>query len=314
MEFGLSRTGSYDDLLSDARWAEKNGLCSICISDHFLRAGADDPSRAADLPSSDPFVHLAGLARETSAISLGVMVASVTFRHPAVVLKSAIDLDIMSGGRFTLGLGTGYRESEHAIFGIPFAPLRERYHLLEENLEYVRAGLATPNPGFEGELYRLKPHPIAPRPTGRVRIMVGGGGAQRTPSIAGRYADEYNIFPMEPDEMQARIAVARAACAAAGRNPGHLVLSSGGPIITGETQAEFRDDLTRHARHARMDMDELQRDHRENHRLVGTYAEVARRLAELADVGISRFYIRFEGDGLMDRERLLSTLGSVAPG
>ena len=61
-------------------------------------------------------------------------------------------------------------------------------------------------------------------------------------------------------------------------------------------------------------MDELERDHRANHRLVGTYDEVAQRLAELADVGISRFYIRFEGDGLMDRERLLSTLGSVAPG
>lgn len=313
MEFGLSRTGSYDELLSDARWAEQNGLCSLCISDHFLRAGADDPSRAPDLPSSNPFVHLAGLARETTTISLGVMVASVTFRHPAVVLKSAIDLDIMSGGRFTLGLGTGYRESEHKIFGIPFPSLSERYRLLEESLGYVRAGLTTPNLGFAGNIYRLRPHPIAPPPTGRVRIMVGGGGARRTPRIAGTYADEYNIFPMESEEMRARIDVAHVACEAAGRDPDHLVLSSGGPIITGATNADFREDLCRHAGHARMATDELERDHRANHRLVGTHDEVAQRLAELASVGISRFYLRFEGDGLMDRERLLSTLRTVAP-
>ncbi len=314
MEFGLSRTGSYDDVLSDALWAEQHGLCAICISDHFLRAGADDPSRAPELPSSDPFVHLAGLARETTTIALGVMVASVTFRHPAVVLKSAIDLDIMSGGRFVLGLGAGYRESEHEIFGIPFPSLGERYRLLEESLQYVRAGLTTPNPGFEGDIHRLKPHPIAPRPTGRVRIMVGGAGARRTPGIAGTYADEYNVFPMAPEEMRARIAVARAACEAAGRDPHDLVLSSGGPIITGETRAEYRDDLCRHAHHARIEANELERDHRANRRLIGTYDEVSERLAELAELGISRFYIRFEGDGLLDRERLLSALDAVAPG
>lgn len=312
MEFGLSRTGSYEDLLRDALWAEKNGFHSICVSDHLLRAGAEDPARAPHLPSSNPFIHLAGLARETRTIGLAVMVASVTFRHPAIMLKSAIDLDLMSGGRFTLGLGTGYRASEHEIFGIPFPPLGKRYELLEESLAYLRVGLSNPNKGFDGSIYQLRPHPVCPAPTGRVRIMVGGAGAKRTPTVAGTYADEFNVFPMQPEEMRARIAVARDAAAAAGRNPNDLTISSGGPIIAGETLAEVREVLEQHAWHARVPVDELERDHRANHRLVGTYEEIALRLTAMRKTGVSRFYIRFEGDGLMDRERLTTTLAAIA--
>src|SRR5439155_24603469 len=126
-------------------------------------------------------------------------------RHPAVVLKSAIDIDLMSNGRFTLGVGTGYRDFEHEIFGVPFPPLAERYELLEDHLGYLRAGFSVPNPGFEGKHFQLKSHPICPAPTGRVRLLVGGEGPRKTPEMAGRYADEYSIFPMDREGMRLRI-------------------------------------------------------------------------------------------------------------
>jgi alkanesulfonate monooxygenase SsuD/methylene tetrahydromethanopterin reductase-like flavin-dependent oxidoreductase (luciferase family) len=313
MQFGIGRATTFDELVDDARWAEEHGFVALTVSDHFLRAGADDPERAKVLPASDPFVQLAGVARETTSIDLYVTVASVTFRHPAVLLKSAIELDLLSGGRFTLGVGTGYRESEHEIFGVPFPPLAHRYELLEDVLGYLRAGLSVPNPGFAGEHYTLRAHPICPAPTGRVRILAGGEGPRRTPAVAGRFADEFSLFPMDPAGLEQRIARARDACARWGRDPDELTISSGGPLIAGENRAEYREALEEMARHWRVEPDELDRDHREHHRLVGTYEEVAERLQAFADVGISRFYIGFEGVGAMNRERLLAALAAVAP-
>lgn len=314
MQFGLSRATNYWELVDDARWAEGNGFCAIGLGDHFLRPGADDPALAAVLPASDPFVTFAGLARETTSIGLVLHVAAATFRHPAVVLKSAIDIDLMSSGRFTLGVGTGYRDFEHEIFGVPFPSLAERYELMEDHLGYLRAGLAVPNVGFHGKHFRLAGHPICPAPTGRIRLFVGGEGPRRTPALAGRYADEYNIFPMDAQEMRKRVERARAAAAEWGRNPDTLLISSGGPIVAGADDSEYRDVLAERAAAVHVDADWLDRDHREYKRLVGTYDEVATRLQEIAGAGVSRFYIAVEGEGALDRERLLTLMTTIAPG
>jgi alkanesulfonate monooxygenase SsuD/methylene tetrahydromethanopterin reductase-like flavin-dependent oxidoreductase (luciferase family) len=313
VEFGLSRSTNYWELVDDAGWAEQHGFCAIGIGDHFLRPGADDPARAAVLPASDPFVTFAGLARETTSIGLVLHVSAATFRHPAVVLKSAIDIDRMSNGRFTLGVGTGYRDFEHEIFGVPFPPLGERYELMEDHLGYLRAGLAVPNVGFEGKHFRLASHPICPASTGRVRLLVGGEGPRRTPGLAGRYADEYNVFPMDAREMHKRVERARAAAADAGRDPDALLISSGGPIVAGADDAEYREALAERAAAVHVDADWLDRDHREHKRLVGTYEEVATRLEAMADAGVSRVYVAFEGEGALDRERLLATMAVIAP-
>jgi alkanesulfonate monooxygenase SsuD/methylene tetrahydromethanopterin reductase-like flavin-dependent oxidoreductase (luciferase family) len=313
MEFGMGRATRFFELVDDAKWAEQNGFVAICLADHFLRPGADDPARAAVLPASDPFVTFAGLARETTSIGLALTVSSATFRHPAVVLKSAIDIDLMSDGRFTLGVGTGYRDFEHELFGVPFPPLRDRYELLEDHLGYLRAGLAVPNPGFEGKHFRLASHPICPMPTGRVRLLVGGEGPRRTPELAGRYADEYSIFPMNPDEMRKRIDTARAAADRAGRDPDALTISSGGPIVTGADHAEYWDALRERAAASAVEAEWLDRDHREHDRLVGTYDEIATRLAAVAKAGVTRFYIGFEGEGALDRERALAMMPAITP-
>ena len=109
MELALSLNGVLDDVIEDARWAEAAGFAAIALPDHLLRAQATDPAVAARLPAPDPFVQLAVLARETRTVELATLCSPVTFRHPAVLLKAAIELDHASRGRFTLGLGTGYR-------------------------------------------------------------------------------------------------------------------------------------------------------------------------------------------------------------
>ena len=138
---------------------------------------------------------LAGLAREIDHLELIVLVSPITFRHPAVMLKMAVTIDHMSRGRFALGIGTGWLDREHEIFGIPYPDMSERYEVAEEALGYLTAALASEPTVFDGRHFRLEPADIMPRPIGPIRLVVGGVG--KTPTLAGRYAGEYNIYPGE---------------------------------------------------------------------------------------------------------------------
>ena len=219
---------TYDDLLAIALWAEDSGFSSFARSDHYLSSRQPRPD------ATDAFATLAGLARYTSTIALTVLVAPFTFRHPAVVLKNATTIDQMSGGRFELGVGTGWMGLEHDQFGIPFPAQAERFARLEEGLRYLRAAFTGEQ--FSGTHYHLATE-VAPKPTGTLPIIVGGSGPVKTPILAGTYADEYNLFINSRDELQPRIDLARATAAEYGRS---LKVSVMSPVLVGTTEADFR--------------------------------------------------------------------------
>ncbi|MGB7859690.1 MAG: LLM class flavin-dependent oxidoreductase, partial [Acidimicrobiia bacterium] len=137
MEFGVFMAYGYDSVLEAARLAEKWAFSSVTVPDHYLMSY--DMETGWDLPAYDALVQLGGLARETSSIEIGTLVTPITFRHPAVLAKSAVTLDELSGGRFKLGLGVGWMDEEHSVFGIPYPPVGERFDMLEEILGYLRA-------------------------------------------------------------------------------------------------------------------------------------------------------------------------------
>ena len=118
MEFGLQMAHPYESVIDAAQLAEKWGLAAVKVADHYLMSC--DMETSWDLPAYDALVQLAGLSRETSRIEIGTLVTPITFRHPAVMAKSAVTLDEMSGGRFKLGLGVGWMDEEHSVFGIPY--------------------------------------------------------------------------------------------------------------------------------------------------------------------------------------------------
>lgn len=194
MEFGLMVEpqvgGSYSELRDLARWAEDQGIDAFARSDHFL-------NQDASAPSTDALTTYGGLAEATHSIQLVVLVTPLTFRHPAVIAKTAATLDEMSGGRFALGVGTGWMQSEHDAFGLDLPPLAERFDRLGETLAYVHAAF-TSNEGFEGRYYHLDPIDVLPRPAS-VPIVVGGSGPKKTPTYAGQFADEYNLFVTDRD-------------------------------------------------------------------------------------------------------------------
>lgn len=288
MEFAIQTSGTYEDVLAAARFSEERGLPAIALPDHYLMSLDEEGAKTA--PAPDALTQLAGLARDTHDLQLVVLVSPITFRHPAVLVKMATTIDDMSGGRFTLGIGTGWMDREHEVFGFAYPPMAERFEMLEEALAYARAMLSDDPIGFDGDHYTLEAFPIAPKPNGHVKLLVGGIGATRTPRLAGTYADEFNVYP-GPD-LEIRIDRARAAAVAAGRDPDALMLSSAGQVVGAATETELEQRLDAHAEEANMTRKELAEAFAKRDTPIGTYEQLREKFAFLEGLGISRFYLQ----------------------
>ncbi|HEX3004348.1 MAG TPA: LLM class F420-dependent oxidoreductase [Angustibacter sp.] len=288
---------TYDDLLAVARATEDLGFDAFFRSDHYLGMGDGDGRPGP----TDAWVTLAGLARDTTRVRLGTLVSSATFRLPGPLAVAVAQVDQMSGGRVELGLGTGWFDEEHQAFGIPFPPVGERFDRLEEQLQILRGLWEAPSPfDFEGEHYRLVDNPALTRPAQpRLPIIVGGGGARRTPRLAATYADEFNMPFASVDDTAAQFERVRTACAATGRE---LVLSAAQVLCVGRDEAE----IARRAAAIGREVGEL----RENG-LAGTPDEVVDKAARFAAAGATRLYLQVLD--LHDLDHLELVAGKVAP-
>jgi F420-dependent oxidoreductase-like protein len=274
---------TYDDLLAVARRTEETGFDAFFRSDHYLTMGG------TGLPGpTDAWVTLGALARETSRIRLGTLMTAATFRLPGPLAIAVAQVDQMSGGRVELGLGAGWYAEEHAAYGIPFPEVGERFDRFEEQLAVITGLWRTPAGStfdFAGEHYRVSGSPALPKPVQErgIPVLVGGRGSRRTPRLAARHADEFNV-PFAAAEENARLfAGVRAACEEAGRDPASLVYSSALVLCVGRDQAE----LARRAAAIGRDVDELRA-----HGAAGTPAEVVDVLGRYADAGASRVYLQ----------------------
>lgn len=274
---------TYDDLLAVARTAEDLGYGAFFRSDHYLGMGTEG------LPGpTDAWITLAGLARDTSSIRLGTLMTSATFRYPGPLAISVAQVDQMSGGRVELGIGAGWYEAEHSAYGIPFPSTRERFDRLEESLAVI-TGLWTTPVGerftHAGEHYRLTDSPALPKPaqTPRPPVLIGGKGKRRTPALAARYADEFNI-PFEGiEETTVLFERVREACSAEGRDPSTMTYSNALVLCCGKDEAE----VARRAEAIGRDVDELRQNG-----LAGTPAEVVDKLGRYAEAGTERVYLQ----------------------
>lgn len=260
------------------------------------------------MDATDAFASLGGLARETSRIRLVVLVSPITFRHPAVIAKSAATIDQMSEGRFDLGLGTGWMEAEHNAFGISFPPWKERFERLEESLQYVRAQFG--GTSFDGRYYRTDAD-ANPRPTG-LRIVVGGSGAEKTPALAGRFADEYNQFVTTNDALGPKIERMRAAAVEHGRDPASIAVSVMGPAMLASTERRFQELGANAAAFRNITVDELLERWTNSGIPMGTPEQARPSFAHLEAVGVQKYYLQWLD--LSDHrgiEELVSLAGSI---
>ena len=206
---------SYLDQLAIARRAEAAGFETLLRSDHY-----ESFPGSAGRPTTDAWSVIAGLARDTERIRLGVLVSPVTFRHPGAFAKAVATVHEMSGGRVEAGLGAGWNEDEHRRHGFAFPPIAERADMLEEQLAIVR-GLWTEPDGwsFAGSHYRVEDTIFHARPVPPPGLIVGGEGSPRSLRIAARHADEFNVTGSDPARVADRLARLDEACRAIGRDP-----------------------------------------------------------------------------------------------
>ena len=273
----------YGTLLAVAQAAERLGFDAFFRSDHYLTIGG------SGLPGpTDAWTTLAGLARETSRVRLGTLLSPVTFRLPGPLAITVAQVDQMSGGRAELGLGAGWFDAEHTAYGIPFPPLAERFARLEEQLEIITGLWETPEGqtfSFNGAHYTLSDSPALPKPAQRPRppVLVGGGGRHRTPRLAARFANEYNVPFATVADSAAAFGRVRQACQEAGRHPASLVYSAAQTVCCGRDEAEV-------ARRAQAIGEQLPGLRHSG--LAGSPAEVADKLGQFADAGATRIYLQ----------------------
>ena len=234
----------FDRVVEQAKAAEAAGFDVVSVMDHLYQI---DGIGGPDEPMLEGWSVLAALARETTRVRLGTLVTGVTYRNPALLAKQVTTLDVISGGRAILGLGAAWNEVEHNGYGYDFPPIRERMDRLDEALAIIKAMFTEPSPTFTGSHYRIDqafnvPRPIQP---GGPKILVGGGGEQRTLRIAAKYADITHWFALGLDSLKHKTEVLERYCEEIGRDPSTIERTAGAPVIVTENEAAGKAFLER---------------------------------------------------------------------
>ncbi|HEV7622707.1 MAG TPA: LLM class F420-dependent oxidoreductase [Amnibacterium sp.] len=210
--------GSLRGLLADtARAADEGGFAAMTVMDHWFQMM---PLGGSAEPMLEGYTTLGFLAGLTQRLRLGTLVTGVTYRYPALLAKIVTTLDVLSNGRAFLGIGAAWYEEEHAAYGVPFPPLKERFERLRETLEICEQMWSDDDGPYEGKHYRLGATICTPQPIQRPRppILIGGGGERKTLRLVAEHGDACNLFDLGPDEVGRKIAVLRQHCDDVGRD------------------------------------------------------------------------------------------------
>ncbi len=270
-----------------AQAAEDLGYHSLCRSDHLTGLGGD--SKRASL---ETWTSLTALATRTKRIRFGPMVSPLTFYHPAMLAKMAAAVDNLSGGRLDLGLGAGWNEHEHAMYGVPFGSVKERLDRLEAGARVIRAlekgqPVTLPQP-----LFPLKSAESYPRPpSGRYRIVIGGRGEKRTLKIVAEFADEWNVTRVDHATFTQKRQILAEHCRAFGRDPEGMARSLMIPLAIGRDA----DDVAKRIAAARAFFPALPADEAAWHAasfLAGSPERIVADLKAWEKVGIQRVLLQ----------------------
>ena len=300
MRFSIwpSAAQKWDDVLEIASHCEQTGWDGVYFADHFMPNSQGTEPLDGDM--LECWSVLAALAVAVPRLRLGSLVCSVTYRHPAVLAKIAAATGQISGGRLTLGVGAGWQLNEHAAYGLHLGTVRERLDRFEEAVQILRSMLDQPRTTFAGRFFQLQDAPNQPTPPpGSVPLLIGGGGEQRTMRIAARYADHWNSWTT-PDVLAHKVSVLRAHCAAIGRDPAEIHVSTQAVLFMSTDQNWLAERRRQAAGRAL---------------IIGTPAEVTDIVGQYAEAGLDELIVPDAtlGSGARKKETCDLFIEQIAP-
>jgi F420-dependent oxidoreductase-like protein len=265
-----NQSGQWEPLREFGQHVEATGWDGLWVADHFMPNQADNSG-----PTGEAWMTLSALAATVPRIRLGTMVTGNTYRHPAVLAKMAAQVDIISGGRLVLGIGSAWQQNEHEAYGIPFHTVGGRLRRLEESVQVLRGLFEQERTTFEGKFYQLDNAPLAPKPVQRPwpRLLIGGGGEQVTMRIAAQYADEWNVWG-SPETLRHKIGVLRAHCERLGRDASEIRKSANAMVVITDDASEAASVRERNPR-----------------ALAGSAAELQGMMQEYIDAGVDELVV-----------------------
>ena len=288
------------------RTTEDLGFESLFRSDHFFSL-----SGPHDRDALETFISFVLVAEESSRIRFGPLVSSMTFRHPSLLARMAAQIDLLSDGRFILGMGAGWNVPEHEAFGLPFPPVRERMDRLEEGIQVVRALWGDGPVSFDGRYYQLKDAECFPKPAqSPAPILVGGSGEKRTLRIVAKYADEWNAVGQTIEGYRHKNEVLLGHCDAVGRDASTIRRSMMCGFVIGRDEDGVRAHLARIGEALPMltrgNPDEVLEGVRNRGWLVGTTSEVVEQIKQREELGIQRIMLQHHAQADFDTLELIA--------
>ena len=274
---------SYEDLLRIWQEADRLGYYSASLFDLLT------------VDALECWTTLTTLLAQTQRIRAVPMVLANPYRHPVLTAKMAATLDVISGGRITMGIGAGGSRSDTTHSGLPFPSTRERCEMLEESITIMRRLWTEPTVDFNGRHYQVAGASIEPKPTQRPTppILVGGHGPRYVLPMIGRTADISNVGSNDTVEQHREYAGAiRQAAEAAGRDADSIELTHNADCVIAPTQREYELLVARLAKETGMTATAYQADRLRN-TLAGTPEQICDRLSEYVEFGIRYFFVVF---------------------
>jgi len=240
---GVPSDQLFDHVGGLARSAESAGFELVTVMDHFYQITPIGPE---EQPMLEGYTTLGALARETSKVKLATLVTGVTYRNPALVAKMVTTLDVISKGRAVCGIGAAWNESEHIGYGVDFPPIRERMDRLDEALTILKLMFTEDRPSFTGTHYRIDRALNNPRPlqAGGPKILVGGGGEQRTLRLVAKHADMSHWFGSLAD-IKRKSEILDRYCEEESRDPATITRTMGAPVVLVENEGQVKSVMER---------------------------------------------------------------------
>jgi len=306
---GVAPADLFANVAAQATAADRSGFDTVMVMDHFFQLPMLGPPDHAML---EAYTTLAALAQHTTTARLSALVTGNTYRNPAVLAKTVTTLDIVSGGRAMLGIGSGWFELEHDAFGIPFGTFSDRFEKLEEALQIILPMLEGERPTFTGQHYAVKDAINSPAPLGKIPVMIGGSGEKKTLRMVAQYADESNLTA-GLDEVPRKLDALAAHCERLGRDRAEITVSLQRLCCIADTHEQAMTELIAFGRTIGLDFDTLDEGTRDmilGMFTLGTPDEVGEQLTAALESGVDGFTCSLPANGHIPER--VEQLGQVA--